>query len=276
MRYGAKALPEGGWHTHPAAVRRRRADRRRRRRISELDAAQGHSPGDAHRHARRRDGVRRASARATRRPRALKRYKTPIDASAVRRELYPVRNVHQAFGYGLLAGARVSRACRSSPAAGGSRIRCPAHAGHERMQKLADYYGDATPGLRRRRSNAATIDRKLTFDKAHQRALLRHAARRGSAVAPLVHDTTSAARAAARSTATRACGSVPANVYEMVDDGDGAQAAADQRVELRALQDLRHHGSVPDHRLGPARRRRRAAVRRDVDVPDVGESVRRS
>ena len=27
-----------------------------------------------------------------------------IEASAVKAELYPVRNVHQAFGYGLLAG----------------------------------------------------------------------------------------------------------------------------------------------------------------------------
>jgi electron-transferring-flavoprotein dehydrogenase len=30
-----------------------------------------------------------------------------IDASAVRDELYPVRNVHQAFGYGLLPGWRL-------------------------------------------------------------------------------------------------------------------------------------------------------------------------
>ena len=35
-------------------------------------------------------------------------------------------------------------------------------------------------------------------------------------------------------------------------------AAADQRLELRALQDVRHHGPVRRHHLGAARRRRRA------------------
>ena len=50
----------------------------------------------------------------------------------------------------------------------------------------------------------------------------------------------------------------------MVPDGDGTAAAADQRLQLRALQDVRHHGPVPGHHLGAARRRRRAAVRRDV------------
>ena len=40
---------------------------------------------------------------------SLSRYQQKIDASAVRAELYPVRNVHQAFGYGLFAGPRRSR-----------------------------------------------------------------------------------------------------------------------------------------------------------------------
>ena len=34
VRYGAKALPEGGWNTIPRSYMRRRADRRRRRRAS--------------------------------------------------------------------------------------------------------------------------------------------------------------------------------------------------------------------------------------------------
>jgi flavin-dependent dehydrogenase len=41
--------------------------------------------------------------------------------------------------------------------------------------------------------------------------------------------------------------------------------AADQRAELRALQDLRHQGSHAEHRLGDARGRRRAELRRDVN-----------
>ena len=42
----------------------------------------------------------------------LKRYSDAIDASDVRRELYPVRNVHQSFSYGLWRGSR-SRGCHS-------------------------------------------------------------------------------------------------------------------------------------------------------------------
>ena len=59
VRYGAKALPEGGLAHGSARAHGRRAHRRRRRRVHELDAAQGHSPRDAYGHARGRDGVRR-------------------------------------------------------------------------------------------------------------------------------------------------------------------------------------------------------------------------
>ncbi len=47
-------------------------------------------------------------------------------------------------------------------------------------------------------------------------------------------------------------------------------AAADQRAELRALQDLRHQGSDAEHRLGHAGRRRRAELSEHVSV--VGRS----
>ena len=80
IRYGAKALPEGGWHTIPRVHMRRRADRRRRGRISQLHAAQGHSPGDAHRDARCRDSVRCVERRRHVRG-ALKGYAEVIDAS---------------------------------------------------------------------------------------------------------------------------------------------------------------------------------------------------
>ncbi len=53
---------------------------------------------------------------------------------------------------------------------------------------------------------------------------------------------------------TRFC---PASVYEIVDDAarwKQRQAPADQRRQLRALQDLRHQGPVRDHQLGHAGR----------------------
>src|SRR5438046_377876 len=103
IRYGAKALPEGGWNTMPRVY---------------MDG--GLIAGDAGNflnsmrlkgiHLAMRtgmlaaetafDAVRADDTSAT----ALKAYKDRIDRSAVRDELYPVRNVHQAFGYGLLPG----------------------------------------------------------------------------------------------------------------------------------------------------------------------------
>ena len=46
-------------------------------------------------------------------------------------------------------------------------------------------------------------------------------------------------------------------------------AAADQRPELRPLQDLRHQGPDPEHQLGHARRRRRPQLPEHVScLPD--------
>jgi hypothetical protein len=55
----------------------------------------------------------------------------------------------------------------------------------------------------------------------------------------------------------------PAGVYEIVDRSQRA-AAADQRLELPALQDLRHQGSDAEHPLGGTRGRRRAELSQHV------------
>ena len=40
----------------------------------------------------------------------------------------------------------------------------------------------------------------------------------------------------------------PAAVYEMVDDGgNGRRKIADELFQLCSLQDLRHHGPLPDY-----------------------------
>src|SRR5262249_27796664 len=44
----------------------------------------------------------------------------------------------------------------------------------------------------------------------------------------------------------------------------GRDQAAHQRIELRALQDLRHRRSIPDHHMGDARGRRRAELQEPV------------
>ena len=235
----------------PARLRRRRADRRRRRRVPELDAPQGHPPRDAHRHARRRDARSTRSRRATRRRRACRRYEDAIDASDVRRELYPVRNVHQSFGYGLLAGLAYSGLslvtggwwfairCRRTPATSGCRS-SPTTTATARPDPDAH----AEPGEDRSPAHVRS---------PHERALLGHAARRGSALAP------------DRPRHRHLPDALPRGVRQPVHavlsgerlrDGRRRrrhEAAADQRLELRPLQDVRHHGSVSDHRLGAAR-----------------------
>ena len=165
-----------------AGLRRRRADRRRRRRVPELDAPEGHPPGDAHRHARGGVGLRRGPRRTTSRPRALQSYERRIDGSDVRRELYPVRNVHQSFGYGLLAGRDVLGAV-----AGLRRLVGPrSDAGARRLRADAE-----ARRLLPRRPARSGFDRQSRADRsaadlrpADQRPLLGHAPRRGSAVAP--------------------------------------------------------------------------------------------
>src|SRR5512139_1100884 len=103
LRYGAKALPEGGWNTIPRVY---------------MDG--GLIAGDAGAflnsmrlkgiHLAMRTGmlaaetafeaVRAGDTSAA----ALQQYQQKIDSGPVRRELYPVRGVHQAFGHGLWPG----------------------------------------------------------------------------------------------------------------------------------------------------------------------------
>ena len=52
----------------------------------------------------------------------------------------------------------------------------------------------------------------------------------------------------------------PAGVYEFVKDERGRRSSANQRAELRALQDLRHQGPDAEHRVGHAGRWRRTEL----------------
>jgi electron-transferring-flavoprotein dehydrogenase len=160
VRYGAKALPEGGWNTIP-----------------KLYMAGGLIAGDAGGfmnsmrlkgiHLAMRSGMLAAETAfdairaGDTSESSLKRYQDKIDASPIRTELYPVRNVHQAFGYGLIAGLMFSG---MTLLAGGRWIAdLRGRPGYQRMKTLAWYYGLDVPVTRP--SNVATIDRLTTFDK---------------------------------------------------------------------------------------------------------------
>jgi electron-transferring-flavoprotein dehydrogenase len=220
VRYGAKALPEGGWHTIPRvhaagvliagdaggflnSMRLKGVHLAMRTGMLAAEAAF--------------DAVTHDDASAAR----LRGYEAAIAASEVRRELYPVRNVHQSFGYGLLAGLAYSGL---SLVSGGWWVKdpIPAHAGYERMKKLADYYRDGQPDPDAPQ-DPARIDRQLTFDRltnVHYSGT-RHAEDQPSHL--IVHDADicrTRCREEYGNPCTRFC---PADVYEMVDAGDGTR-----------------------------------------------------
>ncbi|HET9266309.1 MAG TPA: electron transfer flavoprotein-ubiquinone oxidoreductase [Vicinamibacterales bacterium] len=220
VRYGAKALPEGGWHTIPRVY----AD-------GLLIAGDAGGFLNSMRlkgvHLAMRTGmlaaetafeaIRAGDTSAAR----LRAYEVAIGASDVRRELYPVRNVHQSFSYGLLPGLLYSGL---SLVSGGWWIRdpMPAHAGYERVARIAEYYREGRPDPDST-VNPAKIDRRLTFDRltnVHYSGT-RHAEDQPSHL--LVYDTDicrTRCREEYGNPCTRFC---PANVYEMVDGGDGTK-----------------------------------------------------
>jgi electron-transferring-flavoprotein dehydrogenase len=220
VRYGAKALPEGGWHTIPRVY----ADglliagdaggfvNSMRLKGIHLAMRTGMLAAET-----AFDAVRANDTSAAR----LKAYADAIDGSPVKRELYAVRNVHQSFGRGLLAGVAYSGL---SLVTGGWWVRdpMPSHAGYERLATLADYYKDGRPDPDAT-VNPARIDRKLTFDRLTN---VHHSGTRHAEDQPshlLVHDTDicrTRCREEYGNPCTRFC---PAKVYEMVDADDGSK-----------------------------------------------------
>jgi electron-transferring-flavoprotein dehydrogenase len=218
VRYGAKALPEGGWYTIPRL---------------HMDGAliAGDAGGFLNSlrlkgiHLAMRTGmlaaetafeaVRSGDTSAAR----LAAYQTAIEAGDVRRELYPVRNVHQAFEHGLLPGLAFS---------GWSLMTngwwftdpMPARAGHERLQKLADRYGDNPPSPDTP-IQPVKFDRTRTFDRVTSVHFSGTRHREDEPSHLIVHDTDicrTRCRIEYGNPCTRFC---PANVYEMVPDGAG-------------------------------------------------------
>ena len=216
VRYGAKALPEGGWNTQP-----------------QLHFDGGVIVGDAANfvnstrlkgiHLAMRSGMLAAEAvfdavRAGDTSSAsLGNYKALVDASAIKTELYPVRNVHQAFGVGTMAGGAYAGIAMFTNGKGLPDL--SGHPGHQAMQTIADYYGMTKRDILVP-SNVAPIDRQLTFDKVT-----------GAHYAGTHHDENQPVHLLVQ---TDVCHSIcgpeyghpcvrfcPASVYEMVDNGAG-------------------------------------------------------
>jgi electron-transferring-flavoprotein dehydrogenase len=220
VRYGAKALPEGGWYTIPrvhmdgALIAGDAAGFMNSMRLKGIHLAMrtGMLAAES-----AFDAVRSGDASEAR----LAGYQRAIDTSPVKSELWGVRNVHQAFGYGLLPGLAYAG---FSLIAEGWWIAdpMPSHAGHENLRTLFDYYDGVVPPIDQP-VHPVKIDRQLTFDKVTD---VHHSGTRHREDEPshlIVHNTDicrTTCREEFGNPCTRFC---PANVYEMVDDGNGGK-----------------------------------------------------
>jgi electron-transferring-flavoprotein dehydrogenase len=214
--YGAKALPEGGWNALPrpyadglllAGDAAGYLDSMRLKGIH-LAMRTGMLAADA-----AFEGLRDGDTSDV----GLARYEKMIAASAVRRELYPVRHVHQAFAYGLVPGLVYAGLALAT----GGRVPGPGSRGpgHERLEKLVSHVDKsslAPPHLTAIRDRGAAVD-KLT-DVYHSGT---------------VHDEDQPVHLLVRTDVCHTtCGAeyghpcvrfCPADVYEMVDDGAGGR-----------------------------------------------------
>ncbi len=214
VRYGAKALPEGGWHTIPrlhmdgALIAGDAGGFMNSMRLKGIHLAMrtGMLAAETAFDAVRANDVSRAR---------LAGYEQAIANSSVKRELYPVRNVHQAFEHGLLVGIAYSGLALVT---GGWWLTdpMPAKAGHTRIKRI-DTGSPVTP-----RSPVA-IDRQLTFDRVTGVHYSGTKHREDEPSHLIVHDTDicrTRCLVEYANPCTRFC---PAAVYEMVDDGAGGK-----------------------------------------------------
>ncbi|MBI4477910.1 MAG: electron transfer flavoprotein-ubiquinone oxidoreductase [Acidobacteria bacterium] len=214
VRYGAKALPEGGWHAIPRCY----ADgvliagdaggylNSLRLKGIHLAIRTGMLAAQT-----AFDAVRAGDTSAER----LQAFEAAVHASDIRRELYPVRNVHQSFAHGLLAGLMYSGL---SLVTGGWWIKdpMPSHAGHDRLEKIPEYYGSAP--VPQAPAGSVKVDRRLTFDKltnVHYSGT-RHEEDQPAHLLVQTDVCHTICSVEYGNPCQRFC---PANVYEIVDDG---------------------------------------------------------
>ena len=151
-------------------------------------------------------------------------------------------------------------------AAGGSAIRCrrmPATSGSQLARTTPTAGRIPIPG------EPATIDRQLTFDRL-QRALLRHRHAEDQPSHLIVHDTDicrTRCRVEYGNPCTRFC---PANVYEMVDDGEGGKRCRSTRrtacTARRATSWTRIRSSTGSRRRAAEDRTMRECRHRELTV----------
>jgi len=150
-----------------------------------------------------------------------------VEASWIKDELWPVRNFHQGFEKGMIAG--VFNTGLQEIFDGGLRNRVPSHPGHERMKPLSQLPPDGGP--RSHLLGPAKGDGKLTFDKLTD---LYHSGTKHEEDQPahlVIHDTNICNERCVKEFGSPCQNFCPANVYEMLDD---PSAPHGKRISLNA------------------------------------------
>jgi electron-transferring-flavoprotein dehydrogenase len=145
----------------------------------------------------------------------LARYQQKVDASWIKDELWKVRNFHQGFEKGFFAGM-FHAGLQQFTGGRGLWNRYPAHAGHERMEKLSQL--PANGGNEAHLLGPAKGDGKLTFDKLTD---LYHSGTKHEEDQPshlVIADTNVCNTRCAKEYGGPCQNFCPANVYELVDD----------------------------------------------------------
>ena len=146
---------------------------------------------------------------------SLKSYEDKLLASWAGQELYRVRNFHQGFEHGLLPGM-LNAGLQMVTGGRGWKDPLPNRAGHERMGKVRDTYGPSAPP-----PSPMEVDGKLTFNKVTNVYFsgTKHEENQPSHL--LIGDLTICHTRCAEEFSNPCQRFCPANVYEMVDRGDG-------------------------------------------------------
>ena len=213
MRYGAKSLPYGGWWSLPPLggngwmIIGDSAGFLNSARLKGIHLAikSGMLAAETAFEAL----VKSDSSAAT-----LGKFHRRVETSWIHDELWPVRNFHQGFKKGMVAG--MFNAVLQELFDGGLSNRVPSHAGHENLEPIASLPADGGPEAHM--LGPAKGDGKLTFDKLTD---LYHSGTKHEEDQPahlLIQDTNICNERCVKEFGNPCQNFCPANVYEMVDD----------------------------------------------------------
>jgi len=155
----------------------------------------------------------------------LGKFQRRVETSWISDELWPVRNFHQGFKNGMVAG--MFNTALQELFDGGRRDRAPSHPGYKNMEPLANLPADG--GAEAQLIGPAKGDGKLTFDKLTD---LYHSGTRHEEDQPahlIIDDTNICNERCVKEFGSPCQNFCPANVYEMIDD---AAAPHGKRISL--------------------------------------------